>query len=569
MMKPRWMRLLALLLGLSMFAAACGDDDDTAADDTDQTEDTGDTGDEGEDSGDSAGGGEFIDYGTFVGDPPEHIDPALNSTLDAYQVINAMYDGLTEVDFTDPANPDVVPLLAESYEPNEDATVWTFTIKDGQKFSNGEEILPSTFKRSWERAAAMGGDYSYLMTFIEGGAEALETPGTELSGVVADDEAMTLTVTLADPYSNFDAVAGFQLFFPMPEEAGDAASPVADYENGVMIGNGPYMLETARTDEEIVLVKNDEWTGDFDGETWENRLERIIFRVQADPDTAYNAFEAGEADNANIPPARVSEAEENYGNTLDVDILGSYHFVINDRNPIIGGEENLKLRQAISAAIDREEINTAVYNGSRNTSTGIVPPGIPGFEEGICEYCAYDAEQAQSLFDEWTAAGGTLDGPIPIQFNADAGHEPVVQIIIDNLAAIGIQAEAQPFPSETYFSQLAEGACVICRAGWFADYPTYDNFMFDLFHSSALDGNNYGFVNEEFDALVDEAKRTVDAEAQAKLFQDAERILLNEATMAIPLNWYKGDYVYNADKWENFEQTNAGLIFWERITPVS
>ncbi len=566
MMKSRWLRVLALFLGLSMLAAACGDDDDQAADDTEDTEGTSEGG---EDSGDGAGGGEFIDYGTFVGDPPEHIDPALNSTLDAYQVINAMYDGLTEIDNSDPENPQIVPLLAESYEPNEDATVWTFTIKEGQKFSNGEEILPSTFKRSWERAAAMGGDYSYLMTFIEGGAEALETPGTELSGVVADDEAMTLEVTLADPYSNFDAVAGFQLFLPMPEEAGDAASPVAEYENGVMVGNGPYMLETARSDEEIVLVKNEEWQGDFNGETWDDRLDRIIFRVQADPDTAYNAFEAGEADNANIPPARVSEAEENYGNTLDVDILGSYHFVINDRDPRIGGEENLKLRQAISAAIDREEINTAVYNGSRQTSTGIVPPGIPGFEEGICEYCAYDVEQAQTLVDEWKAAGGAQDGPIPIQFNADAGHEPVVQIMIDNLAAIGIEAEAQPFPTETYFSQLAEGACTICRAGWFADYPTYDNFMFDLFHSSALDGNNYGFVNEEFDALVDEAKQTIDPEAQGELFRDAERILLNEATMAIPLNWYRGDYVYNADEWENFEQTNAGLIFWERITPVS
>lgn len=570
MMKSRWLRLLALLLGMSLFVAACGDDDDTAADD-DQTEDTGDTGGEGEGEGEGegAGGGEFIDYGTFVGDPPEHIDPALNSTLDAYQVINAMYDGLTEIDNSNPDSPEIVPLLAESYEPNEDATVWTFTIKEDQVFSNGEEILPSTFKRSWERAAAMGGDYSYLMTFIEGGAEALETPGTELSGVVADDEAMTLEVTLAEPYSNFDAVAGFQLFFPMPEEAGDGASPVADYENGVMIGNGPYMMESARTDDEIVLVKNDEWRGDFNGETWDNRLDRIIFRVQADPDTAYNAFEAGEADNANIPPARVSEAQENYGNTLDVDILGSYHFVINGRQPIIGGPENLKLRQAISAAIDREQINTAVYNGSRNTSTGIVPPGIPGFEEGICEYCAYDQEQAQTLFDEWQAEGGSLDGPIPIQFNADAGHEPVIQIIIDNLAAIGIEAEAQPFPTETYFSQLAEGACVICRAGWFADYPTYDNFMFDLFHSSALDGNNYGFVNEEFDALVDQAKQTTDADEQKQLFNDAERILLNQDTMAIPINWYRGDYVYNQDKWENFEQTNGGLIFWERITPAA
>jgi ABC-type oligopeptide transport system substrate-binding subunit len=349
---------------------------------------------------------------------------------------------------------------------------------------------------------------------------------------------------------------------PVPEEAIAAG---ADWENGVMFGNGPYQLEAARTDEEIVLVPNENWQGDFDGETWPDRLEAIVFRTSADPDTGFNAFEAGEGDNANIPPGRISDVEGTWGNTLDVNILGSYHFVINDRAPIIGGEANLKLRQAISAAIDREDINAAVYNGSRTTSTGITPPGIPGFKEGICEYCAYDPEQAQTLFDEWTAEGGVQDTPIPIQFNADAGHEPVVQIIIDNLAAIGIEAEAQPFPSETYFSELADGACVICRAGWFADYPTYDNFMFDLFHSSALDGNNYGFVNEEFDALVDEAKQTTDKAAQAELFNQAEDVLLNQQTMAIPINWYRGDYAYNQERVSNFNQTNFGLILWEQI----
>ncbi len=111
------------------------------------------------------GGGELIDGGTFIGGPPEHIDPALNSTLDAYQVINAMYDGLTDIDVSDPENTRIVPLLAESYEPNEDATVWTFTIRDGLQFADGEPILPSTFQRSWERASDpdIAGDYSYLL----------------------------------------------------------------------------------------------------------------------------------------------------------------------------------------------------------------------------------------------------------------------------------------------------------------------------------------------------------------------------------------------------------------------
>ena len=93
--------------------------------------------------------------------------------------------------------------------------MWTFTIKDGLTFADGEEILPSTFQRSWERAADIAGDYSYLFNFIEGGAERLAGEADTISGVVADDEAMTLTVTLSAPYST-SAVAGFQLFFPVP-----------------------------------------------------------------------------------------------------------------------------------------------------------------------------------------------------------------------------------------------------------------------------------------------------------------------------------------------------------------
>ena len=155
--------------------------------------------------------------------------------------------------------------------------------------------------------------------------------------------------------------------------------------------------------------------------------------------------------------------------------------------------------------------------------------------------------------------------PLPIQFNSDAGHEPVVQIVIDNLAAIGIEAVADPRDSETYFTEIADGDCVFCRTGWFADYPTYDNFMYDLYHQDSLGGNNHGFISDEFDALVDEAKETVDADAQADLFHQAEQILLNDEIGVVPINWYNGDYAYNQDRIATFPQTNFGLILWEQV----
>jgi ABC-type oligopeptide transport system substrate-binding subunit len=552
-----FLRLFALLAAIVLVFAACGGDDD----------DGDGAGGSGTTTGEGEAGGEFIDGGTFVGDPPEHIDPALNVTVDAYQVVNALYDGLTEIDTTDPENPELKPLVAESYESNDDATEWTFTIKEDQKFSNGEAVLPSSFKRAWERASDpdFAGDYSYLMNFIEGGAEKLDGAANELAGVTADDENMTLTVRLSAPYSNFATVAGFQLFMPMPS-AVDELTDQTEWENGLMIGNGPYKLEKPRTDQEIVIVRNDEWAGDIFGNT-SAKLDRITFRTFADPDTSFAALEAGEVDNANIPPGRVTDAQENFGTTLDVAILGSYHYEVKWDDPVVGGPENKLLRQAISQAIDRDAINEAVYEGTRTTSTGIAPIGIPGVEEGLCDYCAYDQEAAQQAFDDWKAEGNSLDAPIKVQFNAGAGHEDVVAIMIDNLGEIGIDAEAEPFPTETYFSELSDGACQICRSGWFADYPTYDNFTYDLFHTDAIGGNNHGFYsNPDFDAKVDEAKQTTDPDEQGTLFREAESILVNDDIGVIPLNWYKGDYAYNQDKVQNFTQTNLGLILYEQVS---
>ncbi len=106
-------RLAAVLVAFTLIVAACGGDD--SGDDSAASDDTGDS------DVATAAGGDFVDLGTFVGDPPEHIDPALNVTLDAYQVVNPLYDGLTEIDTSDPDNPVIVPDVAESYEANEDA----------------------------------------------------------------------------------------------------------------------------------------------------------------------------------------------------------------------------------------------------------------------------------------------------------------------------------------------------------------------------------------------------------------------------------------------------------------
>ena len=550
------------MLSCALLAAACGgdDDDDDAA------------GDGEEPATEGVQGGDVRDYHSFSQGNAEHIDPALSTTVSASQIGESLYDGLTKTDYSDFENPELRGEVAESWEPNDDNTVWTFTIREDLHFSDGSDVLPSSFERAWARASHpdFAGDYAYLFDFIEGGnARRTGDADTDLA-VEADDEAMTLEVTLSAPYNNFAAVAGFKLFAPMPEAVDDLDDQI-DWETGDMIGNGPFMLEEAWSPEgtEFTMVPNPEWNGTlYDEELGlpeQPFVDSVTFVVSEDQDTAANAFEAGEGDITTLPSGRVQEFADTYGTTLDDPTLGAYYFQINGRDERIGGDENLLLRQAISQAIDREEINEAVYEGTRVTATGITPPGIPGFEEGLCEFCTYNPGDAQDAYDDWVAEGNSLDEPLPIQLNADAGHEPVVQIIIDNLAAIGIPAVAEPIPSDTYFGQLAEGACVICRSGWIADYPTYDNFMFDLFHTSALDGNNYGYSNEEFDGLVDEAKETTDADEAADLNHQAEQILLNDDIGTIPINWYRGTVAFNEDTIGNLVQSADQHIVWETV----
>lgn len=559
--------MLALAVAASVLIAACGSSSNSGDNTSAQSSTSSTAGSATTASSGGKEGGEFIDGGTSVPSAPEHIDPARNSTLDAYQIINALYDGLTDIDISDPKNPKVVPLVASQVTPNADASVWTFKIRDNEFFSNGEPVLPSSFARAWNRAGKIAGDYSYLLNFIKGGKEMLDKKADTLSGVVADDATKTLTVTLSNPYANFDAVAGFQLFFPMPSEVDKLDDKQQlEYENGVMIGNGPFKLAKARTDEEIVLVKNDKWAGDVNGNKTVH-LDKITFKTQADPDTSYNALEAGEVMTANLPSGRVKEAQASWGTTLNVSILGSYHWVFNMKDPVIGGDKNVKLRQAIDQAINRDQINTAVYNGTRSTSTGVAPEGLPGFKAGLCKFCAYNKDAAQQAFNDWKAAGNSLSAPIPLQFNAGAGHEPVVAIMVENLKAIGIDAVATPMDSKTYFSQLAKGACkMLCRAGWYADYPTYDNFMYDLFASESIGGNNLGpYSNPKFDQLVGDAKKTTDKAKAGDLYNQAEQVLLNDDIGVLPINWYKGDYVYDNKKIAKFPQNSLGLVLWEQV----
>ncbi|MBK6670683.1 MAG: peptide ABC transporter substrate-binding protein [Actinobacteria bacterium] len=575
--KSRNTTAAALVAALALFAGACGDSKDSgdnASTGTDsETKTTAPASDacrtlEYEDAPE---GGTLEDYAQLssAGDNTS-FDPGAVQTLDESQVTTALFDGLTDFDFTDTCNPTIEPLVAEKWEANDDATEYTFTIKKDQVFSNGEPVLPSSFKRGWERSgsAELASSYGYLLAYVKDGDKLLDGSMTTLDSIVADDDAMTLKVTLADSNADFPAIVSFPAFSPITKEDFTRVGNTTGWgTKGVTIGNGPFKLESAESPDTgtVVLVRNDTWAGNIFGDK-KAKLDKIVFHLTSEVEASFQAFEAGEGDTATIPSGQFGPAMEQYPNTVDSAMLGTYFFDFGHDDSNVGGEKNVKLRAAISMAIDRDEINAKVYEGTRFISTGITPPGIPGFESNLCKYCAYDPTEAKKLFKEWEADGGKIEGDIKISINSGGGHEDVAAIIQNNVKdTLGISLKIDAI-EEDYFKVIAkEGACQICRSGWYADYPTYGNFMVDLFGAVSIDGNNLGrYDDEKFESLIADAQKETDDTKRGELYASAEKRLLNETVNAIPINWYTGDHVYR-DSVVNYVQPPLGIFLWEKV----
>jgi oligopeptide transport system substrate-binding protein len=558
----RVLRFLALIVGLALLGAACGSDDET----------TSGQGGDTETEGRPVTGGNLVDLQNFGSSgEPDHIDPALSSTVQGSQPGQLLFDGLTETDYK---TGELKPMVAQEWSSNNgDLTTWTFKLRPNVTFSNGDPVLPSDFKYGWERVVSksMASEVAYHLTDnarIKGAKEMLEGTATELTGVKADDANRTLTVELEAPLGIFPTMASHLVFSPINKRTASQLPDQTQYEQGLMIGNGPYeMAEPWAHDRYIKLARNDTYWGGINNH--KAYIDTIEFRISKDINAGYTEFESGAGQTGYIPPGRNAEARARYGDNIsDRPILGVYYWQFNMRDPVVGGPGNLKLRQAITSAIDKKAIVDTVYSGTRRVATGFTPPGIPGYKEGLARIPDRDLAGARRLLSEWERESGNTAAslpPIKLNFGAGAGHEPVATSIQANIQDIGIKSELDPRDSTTYFSQMRRGEGQFLRAGWFWDYVAYDNGMFPIFDSRAIGGDNMSFYeNPRFDAAIDEARREADQSRAATTYQSAEDMVLNQDTVVVPLNWYAGQVVYT-DRLHNVIQGALGFLAYDEM----
>jgi len=503
----------------------------------------------------------YIDCQNFSAGEPDHIDPALTSTLVGANTATMLFDGLTDTD----ANGNLYGEVASKWTTKDGAKTWVFTLKKNLDFSNGEPVLPSSFVNGWKRAldSKLASEVAYHGDFIAGmNAYSTGKGAFPASSVVADDKAMTLTVKMDNPTADWPAIVSHSVFSPIPTSMIGASEKVEE-DGTKLVGNGPFMLDkaiTKRAGGEVVIVPNPEFGGKAP------TLSKVTFKIFSDVNAAYNAFASGQCDNGPIPAGRYTELLTKWGTKGVKTVLGTDYWGFNWEDPTVGGTKNKLLRSAIAKAIDKSQISEVIYQGVRKPASGLLPPGIPGFKSGQGLTDSRDLAGAKADYKKWLALGNKTPSPIRLSYNDGAGWDKVASIIVANLKDVGIPAKLDPFAADgTYFSKMRSGKGQIIRGGWFADYPIADNFLYPLLHSKTIDGDNLErYSSKAFDALVDSARSSTNKSFAQSQYRRAEvQALKTDVVMVPTVN--RGVAVVLASSTSTFPITPLGMIVYDQI----
>jgi peptide/nickel transport system substrate-binding protein/oligopeptide transport system substrate-binding protein len=508
---------------------------------------------------DEKAGGTF----NFYISEPAFIDPINLQESEGTQVGQAVFDSLVTFD---PLTSEVKPAAAESWDSNEDATVWTFKLVKGAKFHNGREVVAEDFKYAWERICTPENksEIAYHLGAVKGYDEmqAETNPATELSGVKAIDD-YTLEVTLNYGFADFEYVVGHPALAPVPKEAVEA-DPAAFAD--MPIGNGPFKLaEPWAHDQYIKIVAFEDYYGA------KPNIDGVDFKILSDQDAAFLEFQAGNVDFVPIPSGQIQATVDQYGESPDGytvnpgkqvslgEELAVYYLLINNEDDAV---KDANVRKAISYAIDRQDICDKVFEGTRVPATGIVPPGIVGHKADAFVAAKYDVDAAKAALAEAGFVDGAGFPKITLEYNTGSGHEDILQLVQEDLKAIGIESDLVGSEWAQYLDKLGAKDYQVGRLGWIADYPIMDNFLYPLFKTGSSD--NYAFyTNAAVDAKLEEARTTVDDDARVALYQDIEKMVGDDAAV-VPMFYYRHTRVAS-DRVNDGIYSPNGLFTFETV----
>ena len=475
-----------------------------------------------------------------IGPNPETLDPALNSAVDGGNMLITLFETLLIID----ENNKVQPGQAEKWDVSEDGLTWTFTMRDGLKWSDGSELNAKDFEYTMKRicdpelAAPYG---ETVVGMIDG------YPDADKLNVKASEDGKTLTIVLSYPCSYFDKIVAFGTMSPVQKATVEANGDAWATKPETYVCNGPYMIKSWTPGERIVCAKNPNYSGGWDSS--KIVTDTINFLLLEDSSAAYAAYTSGEALMIKDVPTEeipgLKKAED--GGDFYVDtILGTYYLNLNcDKKPF----DDVNVRKALNLAIDRDYIANTIMQGTYTPAYNFVGPGVVDSEgmfydnalndNGGNTYISKDYEANKAAAKEALAAAGYPDGkgfPTITYSTNDSGYHVAVAEYLQQCykEVLGITMNIDKVEWASFTSQRREGDYEMARNGWVMDYNDASN-MIELLYST--NGNNDGkYKNADFDKAIDESK-VADATAHFKALHDAEKIMMEDYAN-IPVAYY-------------------------------
>ena len=514
---------------------------------------SGSTATSGSAAGSTAGGTNTAGFTVQYGSNPETLDPALNSAIDGANTIITIFEPLLLIN----ENNEVIGGQAESWEASEDGLTWTFTMRDGLKWSDGTDLNAKDFEYSFKRMVDPNTAAPYAETclgMIDGFEEAAGfpdadgnptvDPNPEALNVKASEDGKTLTIVLSYPCSYFDKMAAFATMSPVQQATVEANGDSWCTSPDTFVSNGPYMITDWTPSERIVLTKNPNYVGGWDSSKIVS--DTITLLLLEDSSASFAAYNSGEAQLIKDVPTdeipSLTKAED--GGDFYVDtILGTYYVSLNLQRDAF---KDAKVRKALSLAIDRDYVANTIMQGTYTTADSIVGPGIvdeSGYfhDNGNAPYISADYEanlaEAKKLLEEAGYPNGEGYPTIEYSTNDSGYHVPLAEYLQQAWGDLGITLTINKMEWSSFTPARRAGEYDVARNGWVMDYNDPSN-MLDLFCSG--NGNNDGkYSNPDFDAAIDASKVADSAEHFAQLHK-AEDILM-EDTGCLPIAYYN-DY---------------------------
>ncbi|MFC1987642.1 peptide ABC transporter substrate-binding protein [Chloroflexota bacterium] len=470
------------------------------------------------------GGGVLNLYGT----DPWTLDPAISGDATSHEYIVQIFSGLVSLD----DNLEPAPDIAQEWEVSNDGRTYTFDLWQDVKFHSGRGVKAADFKYSWQRACDPATGSMTAATYlgdIVGVSDVLAGASKEISGVRVIDD-YTLEVTIDAPKSYFLSKLTYPTAFVVDKANVESGNEWWHSPNGT----GPFKLKQWDGNNLLVLERNELYYGKLAG------VSSVAFHLWAG--VPVNLYETSAIDVADVYQSYIDKATDEagpfYRELIIVPELSYTYIGFNTTKPPF---DDVNIRQAFSLAIDKDKLVSLVFRDMMQRADGILPPGMPGFNDKLSGL-NYDVAKAKQLIKESKYGDVSKLPPITITTSGwggliSSGLEAIIQQWRENL---GVEVKVRQLEPERYIYHLHEEKDEMFDMGWIADYPHPQDFLDILFHSGA--DNNYGeYSNPEVDALLERASVELDDKLSLVLYQQAEQILVDDAA-CIPL-WFGQNYI--------------------------